>query len=123
VLGDFVTERLALRPLSSEDLDRLADLNRDAEVMRFITGRPSSIDETAVELEVALGTRWLAWGHGYATEAARELIAEKSPPAMSRIRFLLRPRVNAASGAAVTQRRTPWPSTCCSSTTEARRRP
>jgi RimJ/RimL family protein N-acetyltransferase len=61
VLGDFVTERLALRPLSSEDLDRLADLNRDGGVMRFITGRPSSIDETAVELEVALGTRWLAF--------------------------------------------------------------
>ncbi|MBW3626175.1 MAG: hypothetical protein KY412_01035 [Actinobacteria bacterium] len=40
-------------------MDHLADLDRDAEVMRFITGRPSSIDETAVELEVALGTRWL----------------------------------------------------------------
>lgn len=46
VLGDFVTERIALRSLSSEDLDRLADLNRDAEIIRFITGRPSSIDET-----------------------------------------------------------------------------
>lgn len=32
-------------------MDRLADLNRDAEVTRFITGRQSSIDETAVELK------------------------------------------------------------------------
>ena len=135
-------------------MDRLADLNRDAKVMRFITGRPSSIDETAVELEVALGTRWLVlaredggflgWGgaidsprttsttsagdsargqgHGYAVAAARELIAEKSPPAMLRTGFLLRPRVNAASAAAVTRRRTPWPSSSCSSTTGPDRR-
>jgi RimJ/RimL family protein N-acetyltransferase len=56
----FATERLALRVMGSDDLDLLADLNRDADVMKFITGRASSIEETAAELMAALGTRWLA---------------------------------------------------------------
>lgn len=61
VIGDFSTERLAVRPMASDDLEYLAGLNSDTEVMRFITGRPTSKDETALEIEAALGTRWLVF--------------------------------------------------------------
>jgi len=47
--------------MASDDLEYLAGLNSDTEVMRFITGRPSSKDETALEIEAALGTRWLVF--------------------------------------------------------------
>ncbi len=131
VVGAFVTERLALRPVSSDDLGLLADLNGDALVMEFITGRASSIDETAVELEASLGTRWLvfargdgqflgwvggvpapqedecdvgwrlqrsAWGHGYATEAARALIEQLFADGAQRV-FAQTMAVNARSRA------------------------
>jgi RimJ/RimL family protein N-acetyltransferase len=103
----FFTERLALRPMRAEDLDLLVELNSDGEVMEFITGRASTVEETTDELEGSVGTRWLvferegmdfvgwvgavpspageeydvawrfqrdAWGRGFATEAAQELI-------------------------------------------------
>lgn len=61
VIGAFLTERLALRPVDSDDLELLSDLNGDAQVMEFITGRASSIDETAAELEASVGARWLTF--------------------------------------------------------------
>ena len=45
------------------------------------------------------------------------------PATMSRTRGLLRPRGASGRQGRRHTRRTPWPSTCCSSTTEARRRP
>lgn len=107
VIGDFTTERLELRSMNAGDLALLVELNSDDEVMRFVTGRASTVDESAEELGQALGTRWMvferaskdfvgwvgaipsssgneydvgwrfrrdAWGNGFATEAARELI-------------------------------------------------
>lgn len=64
VVAAFVTNRLALRPVSSDDLELLADLNSDASVMEFITGRASSVDETEVELEASIGARWLVFARG-----------------------------------------------------------
>ena len=68
MIGEFTTERLRLRPLGPDDLHRVAELNSDAEVMRYITGRESSVEESAAELNDALGTRWLAFdraGHEF----------------------------------------------------------
>lgn len=57
----FRTERLALRPVEPRDIDLLVDLNSDADVMEFITGRAGSVDETAAELAASIGGRWLAF--------------------------------------------------------------
>lgn len=60
VIDAFTTERLRLRPLRLDDVDLLVDLN-DAEVMRYITGRPSRTAEVVEEVRHAVGTRWLAF--------------------------------------------------------------
>ena len=39
------TPRLILRRFRPTDLDALVELNRDPEVMRYITGRPTPADE------------------------------------------------------------------------------
>ena len=52
---------MRLRPVCPEDVDLLAELNSDPEVMRYITGRPSTLDEVEVELDASLGARWLAF--------------------------------------------------------------
>lgn len=59
-VGEFTTQRQALRPMTSGDIDFIAALNLDPSVMRYITGRASSVDESAAELQGSLGTRWLA---------------------------------------------------------------
>lgn len=57
----MVTSRLVLRPLSADDVVLLARLNSDPEVMRFISGRPSTLSETQAELDESLGCRWLVF--------------------------------------------------------------
>jgi RimJ/RimL family protein N-acetyltransferase len=56
----FQTERLMLRPLRANDVDLLFELNSDPEVMQYITGRPSTLDEVRAEVADALGCRWIA---------------------------------------------------------------
>jgi RimJ/RimL family protein N-acetyltransferase len=60
-IGAFETERLSLRPLVAQDTELLFDLNRDPEVMQFLTGRPSTHDEVEAEVASALGRRWVAF--------------------------------------------------------------
>jgi RimJ/RimL family protein N-acetyltransferase len=57
------TERLVLRRFDWRDLDALAEIQRDAEVMRFLGGARSR-----AVIAYLLGSRW--WARGYATEAA-----------------------------------------------------
>jgi len=59
VIGELNTTRVRLRPVRPEDVDLLAELDSDPEVMRYITGRPSTLDEVEVELQASLGARWL----------------------------------------------------------------
>ena len=104
----FHTDRLRIHPMAPEDLGAQAKLNADVEVMRHLTGRASTAEESATEFESSLGTRWSvfshetgeflgwvgavpaatgeydvgwrfrrsAWGRGFATEAARELVEQ-----------------------------------------------
>lgn len=57
------TDRLLIRPLRPQDVDRLIELDGDAEVMRYITGRASPAEAVRSELESTLGTRWLVFDH------------------------------------------------------------
>jgi RimJ/RimL family protein N-acetyltransferase len=61
VIGELNTARLWLRPVRPGDVNILAELNSDPEVMRYITGRPTTLEEVEVELETCLRARWLAF--------------------------------------------------------------
>lgn len=78
----FETERLRLRAMTTEDACLLATLNSDADVMRHLTGRASTSEESAQELASSLGTRWLLFGchdgefHGWVAATAVDPIGE-----------------------------------------------
>jgi RimJ/RimL family protein N-acetyltransferase len=56
------TARMQLRPIVMEDVDLLVALDRDPEVMRFISGgKPSSRAETERIVQRSLGHRWLGF--------------------------------------------------------------
>jgi RimJ/RimL family protein N-acetyltransferase len=60
VLGSLQTARLSLRPIALDDVDLLVELDSDAEVMRFLSGRPSSREEVETTVREHLGWRWIA---------------------------------------------------------------
>ena len=62
LIPTFETERLILRPHRLEDFDSCVELNKDEGVMRFITGSPSTRQETWIRM-----LRWTGmWHHlGY----------------------------------------------------------
>lgn len=112
----LITPRLRLEPLDDHHFDALHRLNRDPVVMRYITGRPDTPEDTrsmidrvkarwaefgyswwgfirqadgellgcgciqhlgrdpAGPLETGWRLRQDAWGHGYASEAARHMV-------------------------------------------------
>ena len=54
----LTTERLRLRPFSADDLDNLAALDSDPEVMRYLTGgRPTPREEAAENLAAMIAPR------------------------------------------------------------------
>jgi RimJ/RimL family protein N-acetyltransferase len=56
------TVRLALRPITMDDVDLLVELDSDPEVMRFITGgEPSSRARVTERIQQSLGHRWVAF--------------------------------------------------------------
>jgi RimJ/RimL family protein N-acetyltransferase len=61
VLDSLDTERLWLRPITLADADLLVELDSDPEVMRFLTGRPSTSEEVGQVVRERLGQRWLAF--------------------------------------------------------------
>ena len=63
------TDRLALRHLTLEDLDALAAIQSDPEVMRYFTSGPRSRDETLRDLERCMA---LQVEHGYSLWAVTD---------------------------------------------------
>jgi RimJ/RimL family protein N-acetyltransferase len=56
------TERMALRPITMDDVDLLVALDSDPEVMRFISGgKPTSRAEAERIVKMSLGHRWLGF--------------------------------------------------------------
>lgn len=55
------TARLRLRPIRLDDIELLVDLDSDPEVMRFLTGRPSTPAEVAATIDATIGHRWIAF--------------------------------------------------------------
>jgi RimJ/RimL family protein N-acetyltransferase len=68
----LTTERLALRRWRDDDLDALAAIDADAEVMRYIMdGRPRSRDQTAASLRRMM-RQWDEFGYGLFAVELRE---------------------------------------------------
>ena len=61
MIGTFETARLSLRPVALDDVDVLVELDRDPEVMRFLTGRASTREEVEHEIRQRIGSRWVAF--------------------------------------------------------------
>lgn len=57
----LLTERMVLRPVEARDVDLLVLLDADPEVMRYLTGRPSTRAEVEAAIVAALGHRWVAF--------------------------------------------------------------
>jgi RimJ/RimL family protein N-acetyltransferase len=63
-MPEIETQRLRLRPMTLEDLDALARMWADAEVMRYLpTGEPRSVEETQIELSYMVN-HWRVHGFG-----------------------------------------------------------
>lgn len=60
MLDGLQTARLSLRSITLDDVELLIELDRDPEVMRFLTGRPSTRDEVRETISEHLGCRWVA---------------------------------------------------------------
>jgi RimJ/RimL family protein N-acetyltransferase len=60
MIGGVETVRLVLRPISLDDVDLLVDLDSDPEVMRYLSGRPSTRLEVETAVRDRLGWRWIA---------------------------------------------------------------
>ena len=57
VLPELTSPRLRLRPAADRDLELMRTLNADEAVMRNLTGRPSTPEETEAEWGRRLGER------------------------------------------------------------------
>jgi len=55
------TVRLRLEPFDDAHLDGLNELNRDPVVMRYLTGKPETLEETRAVI-ARVKARWAEWG-------------------------------------------------------------
>jgi RimJ/RimL family protein N-acetyltransferase len=60
----LTTARLRLEPFSETHLEGLHAMNADPEVMRYITGRPETRDETWASID-RVKARWAEWGYSW----------------------------------------------------------
>ena len=62
----LTSARLRYEPFADEHFEGLAAMNADPEVMRYISGRPETADETHAAI-ARVRTRWEQWGYGWWT--------------------------------------------------------
>jgi len=60
----LTTERLRLEPFDDPHFEGLYDMNRDPEVMRYITGKPETPEYTR-EVIGRVKARWAEWGYSW----------------------------------------------------------
>ena len=70
----MLTLRLALHDITRYHANELYELDSDPRVMRYIGSGQSSTHAQIDEVEVGYRLRYGAWGRGFATEGARELV-------------------------------------------------
>lgn len=56
--------RLRLEPFADDHVTELHEMNRDPEVMRYITGKPETFEETQASLG-RVKARWAEWGFSW----------------------------------------------------------
>lgn len=61
MIEPITTERLALRPMTMDDVELLLDLDSDPEVMRYLTGRTSTRGEVEDVVRGNVGHRWVGF--------------------------------------------------------------
>ena len=61
---ELQTRRLRLVPCADEHLDGLNAIDSDPEVMRYITGKPETREETRAVIE-RVKARWHRWGYSW----------------------------------------------------------
>ncbi|MEL4177329.1 GNAT family N-acetyltransferase [Roseateles sp. PN1] len=60
----LTTARLRLEPLTDAHFDGLHRLNSDPEVMRYITGKPDTPEDTQLMID-RVKARWAEWGYSW----------------------------------------------------------
>lgn len=60
----LTTQRLRLEPYADAHLEQLNEMNRDPDVMRYITGRAETLEETRASIE-RVKARWAEWGYSW----------------------------------------------------------
>jgi RimJ/RimL family protein N-acetyltransferase len=60
----LTTPRLRLEPFADEHLEQLHEMNRDPEVMRYLSGRPETLEESRAGIE-RVKARWAEWGYSW----------------------------------------------------------
>jgi RimJ/RimL family protein N-acetyltransferase len=60
----LTTERLRLEPMADSHLDGLHAMNREPEVMRYISGKPMTREETMAMI-ARVKARWAEWGFSW----------------------------------------------------------
>lgn len=62
----LTTARLRLEPMTDAHLQGLFEMNRDPEVMRYITGKPDTLADTQAMID-RVKSRWAEWGYSWWT--------------------------------------------------------